>query len=522
MNAINTFVLLMFIAVLLVGIAQKMRISYPIALVLGGAVLGFTSGLTPIEIDPTNLLVIVLPPILFYGSYNLSFKEFVRYLGDIFSLAIGLVIVTTLVVAFLFKWLFPELSWPLAFAFGALISPPDAVAATMILRRFDITSRLKTILEGESLINDASGLVIYKFAVLALMTGSFSLKTTIFHGFYMVAGGITLGLILGYLLNKSSTFLNPVLSVVYSFIMPYIAYCLADYLNMSGVLAVVACGLIGARMLLTHFKPVTRVLGWASWDILIILLNCFIFILIGLEFQLITKEMSSQELWLYSEYGILITLVIIATRFMWIYIRRGFWHLMVLNDANKVLLSRTYMRHALISGWAGMRGIVSLTAALALPFTLPNGTPLAGREIVIFLTFEIIFLTLVIPGLTLPLLIKWLGIHSHLSNKELLEARKTLTEIAFKEIHKFHSSKHLNDKEMQLLKMYFHSRHEILHISSISEEHKVEQARHQIVQKQRDYLMTMWVNNKVDDALMTQLERELDLEESHLARGDIS
>jgi monovalent cation/hydrogen antiporter len=522
MNGIYTFVFLMFIAVLLVGVAQKIKIPYPIALVLGGGALSFIPGPFFIDFDPHVLLVIVLPPILFYASYSISSKEFIRYFRDIFSLAIGLVIATTCIVGLLFKWLFPDLSWPLAWAFGALISPPDAVAATAILKRFGITPRLQAILEGESLINDATSLVIYRFAVIALMTGSFSIKTIPFQIFYVVVGGIALGLALGYILNKISALLSPALAVVYSFVIPYITYCLADFMGLSGVLAVVSCGLLGARMLSTQFTSLTRILGWASWDILIILLNCFIFILIGLEFRYVLTKMSLQEILLYSGYGVLMTLAIIIMRILWIYGRRLSWHWRIRKNLDLVRQNKVYMLHAIISSWAGMRGIVSLTAALALPLSLPNGIPLAGREIVIFLTFEIIFLTLVIPGLTLPLLIKWLNIQPLLLTKELSAARKKLADLALKEIDRLYALKHLDEEGKTLLSSYFNSRHKIMELFTTSEEHQIEQARHRILQKQRELLLDMWVQNEVTDTLMSQLERELDIEDVHLARGEIS
>lgn len=521
LNTFDAFVLLMYVAVLLVGAAQKMRVSYPIALVIGGSLLGFVPGLTFIDFDPRFLLVIVLPPLLFYASYSLSFKEFFLYFSDIFSLAIGLVLVTTLFVAVLFKWLFPELSWPLAFAFGAIVSPPDAVAITTILKSFSINSRLRTILEGESLINDAAALVIYKFAIIAIMTNNFDVKVMIPQVFYIALGGIILGLAVGYLFDKISSFLSPALAVVHSFIVPYVTYCLADFLNLSGVLAVVSCGLLGARILITKKNPLTRVLAWASWDLLIILLNCFIFILIGLQFRQILVNTSWQDIWLYSGYGVFITFAIIFIRFIWIYFRRLLWHFHIRKNPRKVQQSKVYLLHALISSWAGMRGIVSLTAALALPFSLPNGMPLPGRDIVIFLTFEIIFLTLIIPGLTLPLLIKWLNISSASSQAEMLHARKALAEIAKKEIHRLHVLKQLDKDESNLLSTYFTSHHKLREISSISEEHKIERARHHILQKQRERLMKMWMSNKVNDNLMSDLERELDIEESHLARGEI-
>lgn len=521
MSAINSLVLLMYMAILLVGIAQKLRIPYPIVLVLGGALFGFIPDITLMNIDPNVLLLIVLPPILFYASYSLSFKEFILYYKDIISVAVGLVLATTVVVAILFKWLFPELTWGLAFAFGALISPPDAVAVSSTLKRFSISSRLRTILEGESLVNDAMALVIYKFAVLAILTGTFSIHAAGVQFFYVAFGGIAIGLILGYVLHTISSYMDPVLAVVCSFVIPYATFCIADAMATSGVLAVVSCGLLGSRMLLTDFNPLTRVLGWASWDILIILLNCFIFIMIGLEFRQIIETMPFYEIWQLAGSGVLITLAIIATRYLWIFIRRGWWHYRARKSPVLRQQSKIYMLHAIIGGWAGMRGIVSLTAALALPILLPDGVPLEGRNIVLFLTFEVIFLTLVLPGLTLPWLIRRLHLKPVEQTSAMLQARKKLASIATHEIERLHAMQRFGDEDKDVLDKYFHSRHRILEIISVSEEDTIEQVRHHILQRQREHLMLLWIQNEVDHTTMSHLERELDIEESHLARGEI-
>lgn len=521
MNPYFTLALLIYIAVLLVAVAQKLRISYPIALVIGGSVLGFVPGLTLLEFDPSILLVIVLPPILFYASLGLSFKEFIKYFSDIFALAIILVIVTTVVVACVFKWLFPELSWPIAIAFGAIISPPDAVTTTAILKLSPVSSRLRTILEGESLLNDATALVIYRFAVLAMVTGEFHLKAVVPEAFYVVIGGIFVGLFSGFVFTRISALLSSPLAVVHSLFIPYGTYVFADFLNVSGVLAVVSCGLLISRILITKRPPLTRVLGWISWDLFIILLNCFVFILIGLEFRQILEKMSLSLFWLYSGYGVLITFTMIVVRFTLIYVKRILSYFFGRKDGDIVRQNKIYFVQDVISSWSGMRGIVSLTAALALPLSLKNGQSLEGRDIVIFLTFEVIFLTLVIPGLTLPILIKWLKIPPSLSHDEMLEARKNLSDIAKNEIDKLHSSKYLDDEDSKLLAAYFCSHHKVRELSSVSEENKIEKARHRIIQKQRQHLMKMWKNNEVNDSLLNDLERELDIEESHLARGEI-
>ena len=520
MDAINTLTFLMFIAVLLVGGSHKIGLSYPIALVIGGSLVGFIPGLTLINFDPRVLLFIILPPILFHASYNISFKEFKHYLPEILSLGFGLVIATTIVVSFIFKKLFPDLPWALAIAFGSIVSPPDAVAVTGILKKFPIGSRLTTILEGESLINDAFALVIYRFSVLALVTGSFSLQEATLQIFYVSLGRILIGLVCVYILNYISFYLDPVLSVVFSFVIPYMTFLLADFFETSGVLAVVTCGLLGARLLVTHFQPLTRVLAWAYWDIFIILLNCFIFILIGLEFHHVVAKISLKQFWTYLGYGFIILISMIAIRFIWIYLRRAYWHWHVRHDPILRKKSKTFMLHALVSSWAGMRGIVSLTTALALPYTFLNGQALPGRDIVIFLTFQIIFFTLVLPGLTLPTLIRWLNIKPSLHREELLIARKNLEKIALHELERLHDFKHLETWEKELLSNYFISRHQIMKFLSISEEHKIERTRHYILQKQREHLMELWLSDEISDSLMSHLERELDIEESHLARGE--
>lgn len=519
MNPVDSFVLLMFIAVLLVGVAYKIKVPYPLILVVGGAVCGFIPDITLLSFDPSILLKIVLPPLLFHASYALPYKQFIHYLRDILAAGIWLVFFTTLVVAVVFKWLFPDFPWALAFAFGALISPPDATAATTILKRFSISSRLRTILEGESLINDATALIIYRFAILALLTGTFTPSEASLQFLYVSGVGVALGLALGYLLNKIASYLHPVVSVAHSFVIPYLTFFLADALGASGVLAVVACGLLGARMLIPYFTPLSRVLAWTAWDIFIILLNCFIFILIGMEFRLIVAQMPLHEIGVLAGYGALLTVAIVLTRYFWIYYRRGLFHYRARKDPVRLAQSKVYLVHAVISGWAGMRGIVSLTAALALPATLADGALLEGRDTVIFLTFEIIVLTLLVPGLTLPWLIGALKIQPVNHEKEMAWARKNLAQVAQMEIQNLYQKKELNEEEKELLFTYFNARHNVL---ILPEEHKIEVARHGVVQQQRTRLLEMWKQEELDETVVNYLERELDIEEAHLAHRESS
>lgn len=522
MDNFETFIILMCAAAILVGIAQKIRIPYPITLVLGGTAIGFYPTHHTIVFDPNLILVIVLPPLLYYAAFGISSREFKENIRDILSLALGLVVFTTFVVGVIFKWLFPEFSWALAFAFGAIISPPDAIAATTILKRFSISNRLRTILEGESLINDASALVLYKIAVVAALSGSFSFSEGCIEFIKTVSGGIVVGFILGYIIqNFSKRYLEPVVGVVFSFTIPYITYILANFLGVSGVLAVVVNGLIGSQKLLKHNFPLRRILGYASWDIFIILMNCFVFILIGLQLRSLTSTMTANQMMEYTGYAILITFVMIVIRLIWVYSKNGISYIKALGKPKSNIICPQILNEAALIGWSGMRGIVSLAAALALPYTLPDGTPLAGRNEVIFITFIVILLTLLIPGLTLASLIRFLKIHQQPEHHRMNGIKKELSKVAESTIHHLHELKKINDEEFEYLKSYIQLQRQILNASNDSQSENLEFARNLIIQEKRKRLFDLWERLEIDDRILSQIEQELDLEETHFARAEL-
>lgn len=522
MDLLQSLAILMTCAIILVALALRLKIAYPIALVIGGSFLGLIPGIQPLNFDPTQLLLIVLPPILYYAAYNIPYKEFQNNIFEILGLALGLTALTTLLIGLLFKWLFPDLPWALAFAFGAIVSPPDAVAATAILRRFNIKTKLSAILEGESLVNDAMGLILYKFAVVALLSGTFSLQEASFEFLKGVFGGIVVGGLCGYLIHKfGSWFFDSVIAVVFSFLIPYITYMIADAFNFSGVIAVVVCGLIGSRMILTGFSSVTRVLGWASWDIVIILLNCFVFILIGSQMPHILSTFSGFEILKFFGYGLLLTASMIAIRFLWVFLREILSY--VTGCRNMVDRTKTPMKDAVLMSWCSMRGIVSLTAALALPYHMPDGSSLNGRETVIFLTFIVIFLTLVIPGLTLETLIKRMHIRKLPDLNDTVEVRKELIRVGMKEIRRLWEEKQIDRKQHYFLIRYFSVRHKVLELASKGRAGtgSLEEARIQVLRKKRERLIQMWEDNEISDPVFAALEHELDLEESYIVRADI-
>lgn len=524
MENLEIIFFLLLMAVLLVGIAQKIHVPYPIILILGGAALSFVPGSETIYFNPNLVLLIFLPPILYYSAFSISFREFQENWKNIFSLALGLVALTTLVVGIIFKWLFPQFPWALAFAFGAIISPPDAVAVTSILRRFAINTRLITLLEGESLINDASAIVIYKISMVALMSGTLSISQGGFKFLYVVAGGILIGFVTGFLFQTfSKRYLEPVLGVVFSFTIPYVTFIFADLLEVSGVLAVVVNGLVGARILHSHHSSLRRILGYAVWDILFILLNCLIFILIGLQVRKIAGEMSTHQMFIYSGYALLFALSMAIVRLIWVYTRAAFSYSDALQHRHASQHCTQIIKESAIVGWAGMRGIVSLAIALALPFTFPNGMPLEGRNEVVFITFVVILITLVIPGLTLPYLIRWLQLQPVDKDGIEQKVRKQLAQHADELITSYLTTKVINQKEYRFLKSYFHSQHKVLELAHMVESNLsgVELARRKIIHSQRTKLIEIWKQHEIDDKVLTHLENELDMLETHIARGNL-
>ncbi len=517
MATFHILILLIFLATVLVGIAQKLHIPYPVALVVAGAMIGFIPGIESISFDPNLMLVVFLPPILYYAAFGIAFREFTRNWKEIFSLALGLVFLTTLVIGVIFKWIFPDAPWALGFAFGAIISPPDAVAATAIMSRFAVKPRVVAIIEGESLVNDASALVLYKMAVVALLSGTFSLNTASVEFVKTVAGGIVVGLILGLLLqNFSRKYLSPVVAVLFSFSIPYVTYRIADLLQVSGVLAVVVNGLIGARILAKHHSSLRRIFGFSFWDIYNILLNCFVFILIGIQLREFAITRDIHQTVQYTLYGALFTLALIIIRLIWVYTRAGIAYIKARSMSKRDTLCPEILREAAIIGWSGMRGIVSLTAALALPL-------MEGRDAVIFMTFVVILLTLLLPSSTLSFLIRLLKIEEHEDHQMAHQARKELIHVAEEKLRKLHLKGSISEKEFTFLNRYFKIQRFIYEISSshLKKMSALESARIKVFKSQRDALLNMWEKQTIDDRLFRKLEHELDVAETHITRAQL-
>ncbi|ALG68321.1 Na+/H+ antiporter [Beggiatoa leptomitoformis] len=414
MLLIEVIILLLLAIVILIAIFGKyLTTPYPILLVIGGLVLGLVPVLPKLELDPHFVFLCFLPPLLYSAALFTSWREFKADIHHISSLAFGLVFATTFGVAFIAHYTIPELTWTAALVLGAIVSPPDAVAATSITQRLNVHPRLVAILEGESLINDASGLIAYRFAVAAVVTGTFSFWSASLQFITVSVGGILLGLGMGWILANIQKRLNdPPVQITLSLLTPFIVYLGAEELHLSGVLATVATGMYIGRHSSEFLSPVTRLQLVAVWQTVIFVLNGFVFIIIGLQLPFILENILKEKslstlLWQAS----LISIAVIAIRLLWVFPSAYFPQL--LGHFIPCLRKDTPpppWEAVLMVGWSGMRGIVSLGAALAIPLYTIDNQLFPARDLIIFLTFCVIFSTLVLQGLTLPALIRWLGV----------------------------------------------------------------------------------------------------------------
>jgi CPA1 family monovalent cation:H+ antiporter len=432
MENLSVIILLLALLVGLSAVAPRLKVPYPLLLVIVGVGLALVPGLPEVTINPDLVFFIFLPPLLYEASYNTSWHEFVANRRPISLLAIGLVLMTTTVIATVAHFFIPGFSWGLGFVLGAIVSPPDAVAATSVTKGLGLPRRITSILEGESLINDASALIAYRYAVAAVVSGAFSLFDASWHFVLVGLGGAAIGWAVGWVVVRIQNILtDATLITALTVLLPFGIYLLAEHLHVSGVLAVVFMGLMMSRRSHEVYDNQTRLLKHSFWNVVSFLLNGFVFILIGLQLRGILSGiggLNAWQLWPVVGYGLLVSIVAIAIRLGWVFpvSYLGHW------------LARWLGRHGqqpprrslFITSWAGMRGVVSLATALALPYTLQNGENFPQRNIILFITFIVIFVTLVVQGLSLPWLIRRLGVQESPAERaaEEQELRLTLVE----------------------------------------------------------------------------------------------
>jgi len=402
-NAVLLFLALLLVIVCIIMLAKKIQVAYPVLLVIAGLLISFIPGLPKIDLEPDIVFILFLPPILYEAAWASSFRELFKWRRIILSFAFIVVFITAITVAFTAYWFIPGFTLALGFLLGGIVSPPDAVSANAITKFVKIPRRLSTILEGESLLNDASSLIIMQFAIVAVSTGMFDLPKASLQFGWMIVGGVGCGLILAWVFTKLHKLLptDKNIDLILTLIAPYLMYILAEEIHGSGVLSVVAGGLFVSQKRYEFLSPSSRVHGTNVWESFIFLLNGIIFILIGLDLPQIAGGLGDTNLVQAIGYGVLITAVVIVIRLVSAYgavavtmIMRNF---ITVADPNPPRSKGPF-----ILGWTGMRGVVSLAAALSIPLYMANGEVFPQRNLILFITFVVILLTLTIQGLTLP------------------------------------------------------------------------------------------------------------------------
>lgn len=522
-----------FIAALLVSVAllnalaNWWQVPYPIVLVIGGLVLGLVPGIPEIELDPDLVLLIFLPPLLYSGAFFADLNALRQDTRVISLLSIGLVLATALVVGTVAHFAF-DLPWAVSIALGAIVGPTDPVAATTILRRLGIPRRIVNVLEGESLVNDASALVIYKVAVVAAVGGSFSVAEAGLRFLLAVAGGLAIGLLAGYLLAAIRRRVeDPTTEITISLFSGYAAFLPADQIGASGVLAAVTCGVYIGWRAPELVSPSTRLESIPIWEILTFLLNATLFILIGLQLPVIVDGLR--------ESGIdageaitdaaLVAVLVIVTRLVWSF---GVTALIrALDRRPQQRERRSSWRLRVVAAWSGMRGAVSLAAALALPLTTDAGAPLPGRDLILFVTFGVILFTVVGQGLTLPWLIRRFDVAEDGTEEEReeLRARLTAAGAALERLDELSIEEWTREDTVKRVRaMYeFRRRRFKVQAGKIDDEDGIEdrslsyqRLMHQIYAAQRGALVGLRNEGQISAEVMRRIEREIDLEEERL------
>ena len=415
----ENYTIIIFILAIVIGLsafADKSKIPYPILLVIVGIAIGFIPTMAEIEINPEIIFLIFLPPLLYDASFNISPKHFKTNLSTISTLAIPLVFLTTFWIAVVSHYMIPGMTWPLSFVLGAILSATDAVAAVNVTKGLGIPEKTITILEGESLINDASALVAYRFAVATAMGSAFIIWKATLEFALLLGGGFLVGFvmakILGFILTKVRKNIN--VTVSFMLLMPFVTYLIAEHLHVSGVIAVVCLGLGISRFSNKIFPENLKNNSKNLWDVIIFILNGLIFILIGLNFRYILKDIDDHMILPYIGYAAIITIVALLTRMVRVFFQKiNLQKAFQKNDKKKRKVSEHALldsKNSIIISWSGMRGIVSLAIALGLPKLLPDGTPFPERNAIVFISVAVVLLTIVGQGLSLPWIVKKLNI----------------------------------------------------------------------------------------------------------------
>jgi CPA1 family monovalent cation:H+ antiporter len=531
MNNFEIVIFLMTVLIVLSAFTDRIKIPYPIVLVFIGLVIGFIPFLPNLKLDPNIVFLVFLPPLLYDAAFKTSWLDFKKEIRPISTLAISLVFFTTVIVAVAAHYLIPGFTWPISFLLGAIVSPPDAVAAGSIIKGLGLNKKIITIIEGESLVNDASALIAYRYALGALLSGSFILWKASLQFILVCAGGIAAGLLVGYILVFAHKKIkdNALVETSLSLLTPYLAYLLAEKFHTSGILAVVTAGILIGWHSREVFSFETRLQTTAVWNVCIFLVNGIVFILIGLQLPELVVGLKSSTLIQLIVYGLIISAVTIIIRIVWVF--AGAYHQKLFAGKKSAIEDEepTNWKNVLIVAWTGTRGVVSLATALAVPFTLTNGNDFPKRHSILLLAFTVILVTLVIQGLTLPLLIRLLKIKSenNLLQKEENELNLAIAENSLRFISNGLPN-NVNDEIAERIRRQYEFDYNLLSnkkgnyqqqkdsetkLNSVTQ---LIQAQIEVVKFKRELLIKFQNEDRFSEEVLGNAERELDIEELRL------
>jgi CPA1 family monovalent cation:H+ antiporter len=525
---IQIAVLLLVVVAAVALAARRLGVPPAILLVIVGVVLALVPGPPRVELVPELVLLLVLPPLIYSAGVAMSWREFRFNLRPITLLAVGCVVFTTVAVAGVSHWLL-GLSWPIGFVLGAIVSPPDVVAPLAIARRLGLPRRLIVILEGEGLANDATALILYRFAVAAVSTGTFSLGPAMGTFVAIIIGEIVYGIALGWLMLRiRHAARDPRVEMTLSLVTPYLAFWVPEHLGGSGVLATVATGLYiswNGPMLITS---ATRLQGVFFWDLFTYLIEGMVFLLTGLQARTLLDRsggLSARELLVSAA---VISVVVIVARFVWVfpatYLPRWLVPAIARKDPSPP------WQAPFMLAFTGIRGIVSLAAALAIPFATASGEPFPNRDLILFLTFCVIVVTLVGQGLLMPTVIRWLGLtdmgrgERQLEEAEELASRRQTIEAVMRRLDELVAERNLPGRIVEPLRAYHHERLQHLEYRTGADEPSLQLARLSdelellLIEAERKHLYALLCSGQLKDDARRRMERELDLREAQLLR----
>lgn len=515
------YLALIVLIVLLIMLANKIKVAYPVLLVLAGLLISFIPGIPVLKIDPELIFIIFLPPLLYEAAWANSWKELWHWRRIIGSFAFVVVFFTAISVAFVANYFIPGFSLALGFLLGGIVSPPDAVSANAILKFVKVPKRMSSILEGESLLNDASSLIIFRFAMIAVATGQFVWYKAAFSFAWMVVGGVAIGLLIGFLFKKAHKWLptDANMDIILTLVTPYAMYIGAEELHASGVLSVVSGGLFLSYYRHHFLTGSSRLRGENVWQSLVFLLNGLVFLLIGLDLPEIVSGLKAEGTSFYQAtgYGLLITFVLILGRMLAAYgaliVTRVASHFITVAD------NRPGLKAPLLIGWTGMRGVVSLAAALSIPVMIDNGTAFPQRNLILYITFVVILLTLVLQGLTLPWLIKKVKLpdfNDHLPEHETEHLiREELAKESLEYITKHHQMAIGDSLILQQLAKQWETQLDANETVSMSVEIKV--IYKNVLERQRQLLLHKNKEEQhIDEEIIRKFLHQIDLEEEKI------